>query len=221
MRVLIVEDNELVADAVARGLQAGLFSVDRFATAESAYAAMQTTAYDVAIVDIGLPGEDGLDLVSRIRKSGGTLPVLILTARQSVDDKLQAFDLGADDFLVKPFNQQELLARVRALIRRATLSASGRVSIGGMEIDLAHRELLIRGQKVELTSREWAVFDFLVRHAGRIVQKDRLLQAVTSFDADFSANALEVYVSRIRSKLGDAAVIRALRGLGYRLEEPG
>lgn len=219
MRILVVEDSELVADAVRRGLDAAGFAVDHVPSAEQALAAFATVDYDAAIVDIGLPGEDGLTLLARLRQAGKTLPILILTARQAVDDRLKAFDLGADDFVIKPFVQAELIARCRALLRRATLRTSGKTALGPLQIDLHGRQLLIDDGEVELTAREWAVFEHLLRHVGRTVPKDQLLQAISSFDNEMTANAVEVYVSRLRAKLGDAVVIRAIRGLGYRLDE--
>jgi two-component system, OmpR family, response regulator len=220
MRILVVEDSELVADAVRRGLDAAGFAVDHVVSAELAHAAFATVDYDAAIVDIGLPGEDGLSLLARLRQSGKSLPILILTARQAVDDRLKAFDLGADDFVIKPFVQAELIARCRALLRRATLHTSGKTALGPLQIDLHGRHLLVEGREVELTSREWAVFEPLLRHVGRTVSKDQLLQAISSFDNEVTANAVEVYVSRLRNKLGDAVTIRAIRGLGYRLDDP-
>jgi DNA-binding response OmpR family regulator len=220
MRILVVEDDELVAEAVARGLRAAGFAVDRVASAEQAYVACAGASYEAMVIDIGLPGDDGLALVTRLRRDGKSMPVIMLTARQAVDDKLRAFDLGADDFLVKPFEQAELTARCRALIRRANLEASGRTTIGRLKVDLYGKRLTIDECDVVLTAREWAVLDYLVRHPGRIVSKDRLMEALTSWDQNITANAVEVHVSRLRSKLGDGAVIRNLRGLGYRLEEP-
>jgi DNA-binding response OmpR family regulator len=219
MRILVVEDSELVADAVRRGLDAAGFAVDQVPSAELALAAFATVDYDAAIVDIGLPGEDGLSLLARLRQAGKTLPILILTARQEVDDRLRAFDLGADDFVIKPFVQAELIARCRALLRRATLRTSGKTALGPLQIDLHGRHLLIDGREVELTAREWAVFEQLLRHVGRTVPKDQLLQTISSFDNEVTANAVEVYVSRLRTKLGEAVVLRGIRGLGYRLEE--
>jgi two-component system, OmpR family, response regulator len=220
MRILIVEDNELVAEAAAEQLTAAGFAADRVVSAEQAKAAFATEAFDMAIVDIGLPGEDGLSLVRYLRHGGQSLPILILTARQTVDDKVVAFDLGADDFLVKPFENAELIARCRALIRRATLANQGSLAIGRLAIDLNGRQLQIDGDDVVLTAREWSVFDCLVRNSGKIVAKERLLQTIASWQGDVTLNAVEVYVSRLRLKLKDTVTIRTIRGLGYRLEEP-
>ncbi len=220
MRILIVEDDELVADAVARGLAAAGFAVDRAPSAEAAEAALATEHFDLAVVDVGLPGADGLDLVHRLRGGGSSLPILILTARDTLAVKVEALDLGADDFLMKPFEQAELAARCRALIRRAHLRAHGELSLGGMHIDVGGRRLKVGGSPVELTAREWLVLECLALNSGRIVSKERLQEAMASWDRPLTPNAVEVYVSRVRAKLGTAAVISTVRGLGYRLDEP-
>jgi DNA-binding response OmpR family regulator len=220
MRILIVEDDELVADAVARGLAAAGFAVDRTLSAEAAEAALATEHFDLAVVDVGLPGADGLTLVHRLRGAGSSLPILILTARDTLAVRVEALDLGADDFLMKPFEQAELAARCRALIRRAHLRAHGELSLGGMHIDVGGRRLSVGGSPVELTAREWLLLECLALNSGRIVSKERLQEAMASWDRPLTPNAVEVYVSRIRAKLGTAAVISTVRGLGYRLDEP-
>ena len=220
MRILVVEDNDLVADALTLGLGAAGFAVDRVASAEAAHNALAIEHFDLLVVDVGLPGADGLSLVRRLRASGATQPVLILTARDTLAIKVEALNLGADDFLLKPFEQDELIARCRALIRRANLYAGEQVNLGRLRLDVAGRILRIDETPVELTGREWLVLECLVLNSGRVVSKERLQQAITGFDQALTPNAVEVYVSRVRAKLGDAAVIRTVRGLGYRLDEP-
>jgi two-component system, OmpR family, response regulator len=221
MRILLVEDNELVADAIVRGLAHAGFTVDHALSAERARAALHTEHFDLAVVDIGLPAEDGLSLLGALRQEGQAMPVLILTARDTLADKIRAFDLGADDFLMKPFEQAELAARCRALIRRASLAPSGIVRLGRMTIDLSGHQLQIDSQPVELTRREWLVLESLAHNIGRIVTKDRLMQALAGWEQDLTANAVETHISRLRAKLGAAALIRTVRGLGYRLDEVG
>ena len=218
MRILVVEDNELVADAIVRGLAMAGFAVDRAASAETALAALAAEHFDLALLDIGLPGADGLSLLRKLRRDGVQLPVMILTARDTLAAKVEALDLGADDFLMKPFEQAELAARCRALIRRSNLSTSGQLNLGRMRIDVTGRQLHIEGTPVELTAREWAVLECLALQASRVVSKERLQQAIVGWDQAVTPNAVEVYVSRLRTKLADAATIRAVRGLGYRLE---
>src|SRR6202050_1618375 len=195
MRILLVEDDELVADAVIRGLSSAGFTVDHAGSAELARSAVAAEHFDLAVVDIGLPGADGLTLLARLRGAGNAMPVLVLTARYALQEKIRAFDLGADDFLMKPFEQAELAARCRALVRRAMAGPSAACTLGRL------------------------LFESLAQNVGRIVTKERLLQALAGWEQDLTANAVETHISRLRGKLGDAAVIRTVRGLGYRLDE--
>jgi DNA-binding response OmpR family regulator len=220
MRILVVEDDFLVADAIRRGLCMSGFAVDCASDAEQAGAALAAEHFDLALLDIALPGADGLAFLRRLRHSGAHLPVMILTARETLATKVQALDLGADDFLVKPFEQTELAARCRALIRRSNLKSSGLLTLGRLRIDITGRQLYIDDQLIELTSREWLIIECLALNSGRIVTKERLQQAVASWDEAITPNAVEVHVSRVRAKLGESVVIRAVRGLGYRLEDP-
>jgi two-component system, OmpR family, response regulator len=219
VRLLIVEDDDIVADAITRGLAAAHYSVLRVTSAEAAQAALVDEEFAMAVVDVGLPGADGLSLVRRLRSAGKSLPTLILTARCTLADKVKALDLGADDFLSKPFEAAELAARCRALMRRSYGATSGIIRFNRMSVDLVGRRLCIDDAEVELTAREWLVLECLVRRMGLIVSKERLQQAVASPDHDVTPNAVEVHVSRLRAKLGTAAIVRSLRGLGYRLEE--
>jgi two-component system, OmpR family, response regulator len=219
VRLLLVEDDDIVADAILRGLTAASYAVHRVGSAESAHAALLNEEFALAIIDVGLPGVDGLTLVRRLRGAGNMLPTLILTARCTLTDKVKALDIGADDFLSKPFEAAELAARCRALMRRSSGALKGVIKLNRMNVDLVGKQLRIDENEVELTAREWLVLECLVRRVGLIVSKERLLQAVSGPDQDISANAVETYVSRLRSKIGDAAVIRSLRGLGYRLDE--
>jgi DNA-binding response OmpR family regulator len=219
MRLLVVEDDDMVADAIERGLSAESFSVHRVSSAEAARAAIDAEEFALAVVDVGLPGSDGLTFVRRLRSAGIAMPTLVLTARCTLTDKVKALDIGADDFLSKPFEPAELAARCRALLRRAGGAVEGVVRLHRMSVDLAGRRLCIDDDEVELTAREWLVLECLVRRTGQIVPKERVQQALAGPDQDITANAVEVHVSRLRAKLGDAALIRTLRGLGYRLEE--
>lgn len=219
MRLLIVEDDDIVADAIARGLAAAQYSVHRVTSAEAALAAIAQEEFALAVIDVGLPGADGLSLVRRLRTAGKAIPTLVLTARCTLADKVKALDLGADDFLSKPFEAAELAARCRALMRRANGALGGIIKLNRMSVDLHGKRLCIDEREVELTAREWLVLECLVRRIGLIVSKERLQQALTTSEQDITPNAVEVHISRLRSKLGDAAIIRSLRGLGYRVEE--
>jgi DNA-binding response OmpR family regulator len=219
MRILVVEDDQLVGDAVRRAVTLAGYAADHVSTAEHAKAALHAEGFDLAIVDVGLPGEDGLALVRDLRRRGRNLPVLILTARDGLSDRVSALDLGADDYLTKPFQVAELLARCRALLRRANGIASSRLGFGRLALDLARKEAANDGVPLHLTRREWSILECLVLNAGHVVSKERLLSAVASWSEELTPNAVEVYVSRLRAKLGDAAVIRVVRGLGYRLDD--
>ena len=221
MRILIVEDDELVADALRRGLGDAGFVVDRVGSAEDAEAAFAREEFDLALVDIGLPRADGLTLVRRMRRAGNSTPVLILTARDGLADRVDALDLGADDYLVKPFELPEVAARCRALIRRTRSATSATLSVGPLELDLTHHAATLGGRALELTPREWALLECLALDVGRVVRKERLLRAIGGWDEELTPNAIEVYVSRLRGKLGERIAIRTVRGLGYRLDDPG
>ena len=180
---------------------------------------MQAEPFDLAIVDIGLPRESGLRLLQSLRGHGKSIPVLMLTARDGLSDRVTALDLGADDYMTKPFEVPELMARCRALIRRAHAVASSRVTFGDLEIDIAHKRAVVDGRELDLTQREWAIFECLVLNAGRLVSKGKLLASISDWTEELTANAIEQHVSRLRAKLGHAAHIRTVRGMGYRLDE--
>ena len=219
MRILIVEDDPVIADAIRRALERDGHAVDQVGSAEQAKAALHAEAFDLAVLDIGLPREDGLQLLHDMRRRGQNLPVLMLTARDGLNDRVSALDVGADDYLTKPFQVLELQARCRALLRRASGVASSRLDLGALSLDLARKEVALGGCPLDLSQREWSILECLALHAGHIVSKEKLLSTVSSWGDEITPNAIEVYVSRLRPKLGDGAVIHAVRGLGYRLDE--
>jgi DNA-binding response OmpR family regulator len=220
MRILLVEDDSLVSDAIVRGLSAEGYVVDAVGSAEAVPAQLAATHYDLAILDLGLPGMDGLALVRHLRATGSPLPLLIVTARDDLDNRVNTLDLGADDYLTKPFALPELAARCRALIRRAGAAGSNELSVGALRIDLAGKRAVgANGRALDLTRREWSILECLGLHSGRVVSKDRLMQAIVGAGEEISCNAIEVHVSRLRTKLGTDATVRSVRGLGYRLED--
>ncbi|MGA8205506.1 MAG: response regulator transcription factor [Woeseiaceae bacterium] len=219
MRVLAVEDDALLGDAVRLALDGAGFAVDLVGTAEAARAALQAEPFDLAIVDIGLPRENGLRLVQGLRNRGKITPILMLTARDSLSDRVTALNLGADDYMTKPFEMPELIARCRALIRRANAVASSRISLGRLEVDMTHKEATVDGELLALTQREWSILECLALNAGHLVSKDKLLSSIADWSEELTANAIEQYVSRLRSKLGSAARICAVRGMGYRFDD--
>lgn len=219
MRVLLVEDDDTLAAGLAEGLARAGYAVDRVASAERAYPALALAAYDLAIVDIGLPGEDGYALLRRLRAAGQTLPVLMLTARDALDDRVRGLDTGADDYLVKPCLLPELLARVRALLRRSRSDGRPLLGFGPLVLDPSCRSAQLAGVPLELTGREWDVLEHLVLAAPRVVAKQRLIDGLSQWDRELTPNAVEIYVSRLRAKLAPAVLIRTVRGIGYRLDE--
>jgi DNA-binding response OmpR family regulator len=220
MRVLVVEDDRLVAGTIVLGLSRGGYTVDHVSSAEMAGAALHREEFDLAVVDLGLPGVDGLELIRQIRRKGSRLPVLILTARDSLADRVGGLDAGADDYVVKPFHVSELLARIRALVRRSKSIASSELSHGALRLDLSRHSAEINGQSLELTPREWTVLEALMLNAPSVLSKSVLVQKLGGWNQDLTQNAIEVLVSRLRAKLEPGGIhIRTVRGIGYRLDE--
>ncbi len=224
MRLLLVEDDVMVASGIKLGLSDAGYAVDWVGSAERALEVTQSESFDVAVVDIGLPLMDGLALTQALRKNGHSMPVLILTARDALQDRVQGLDMGADDYMVKPFELPELLARLRALLRRSQAATSATLSFGPLELDTAQRQACIRAtggaaQAIELGPREWTVMEYLLLQAPKPANKDKLLQALTGWDKEITPNAVEVYISRLRGKLEPHGIaLRSIRGFGYRLE---
>lgn len=219
MRALLVEDDRAVALAVGDALGQAGFQVETLSRAEPADAVLSCTAYDLLVLDIGLPGMDGLALLARLRHRGNTLPVLMLTARDTLDDRVRGLNQGADDYLVKPFQLPELVARAQALVRRGRQASGAVLAFGALQMDTGRREARLADAPLALTGREWDLLEQLVLAAPNVVAKIRLIDSLSRWDADITANAVEIYASRLRSKLGERGVaLRTVRGLGYRLE---
>ena len=230
LHILLVEDDAVLADGLVRALDAQDMTVHLVCDGLAADAALQRTdaasssisashvTFDVAVLDIGLPGIDGFEVVRRLRARGGVLPVLLLTARDAVEDRVRGLETGADDYLVKPFATAELIARIRALARRhAPLSAV--LTLGRLSLDSATRRARIGESAIDLSVREWGVLEYLLQHTGRVVSKQQIIDAILPWGDDVTPNAVEVYVSRLRLKLDGAGVaIRTIRGFGYLLE---
>jgi len=220
MRILLVEDDTLLADSIHEGLEKGGFAVDHLNAAEPAVSALSLTHYDLAIVDIGLPGMSGLDLIRLLRQRNILVPVLILTARDGLDDRISGLDLGADDYMVKPFQLPELQARLRALIRRSRSSASSELTAGAIRLDLARRVATTSGEDLDLTGREWEILQQLMLAMPNVVNKQKMAESLSEWENEITANAVEIYVSRLRHKIqGSGIEIRTIRGIGYRLDE--
>jgi len=220
MHVLLVEDDAVLADGLTRVLQGHGMQVEVAGDGLLADQLLQRagTALDVAVLDIGLPGIDGFEVVRRLRARGATVPVLLLTARDAVEDRVRGLELGADDYLVKPFATAELVARIRALARR-NAPPPNLVALGQLTLDVAARRARVGERALELSVREWAVLEYLLQHAGRVLSKQQIIDAIQPWGDDLTLNAVEVYVSRLRLKLADAGIaIRTIRGFGYLLE---
>ena len=224
MRLLIVEDEARIAELVRSGLSRAGFTVDIAATAGDATAALEVGSYDAALLDLGLPDGDGLDVLSRARRAGLTIPFLLLTARDTVDDRVLGLNAGADDYLVKPFAMDELIARTKALLRRPGLALGIMMEVGNIEFDSVGREVRVGGKPLPLPRRELDVLEHLVRRAGRVVPKTVLEDKLYGVGDELESNAIPVHVSHLRRKLiaaGATPEIHTIRGVGYLLEEKG
>ncbi|GAC1417256.1 MAG: response regulator [Burkholderiaceae bacterium] len=221
MRLLVIEDDLELANGLVSALRQSHHAAEAVHTGQAAIAACSVTQYDLLILDLSLPDGDGLALMQRLRRLGLHAPVLILTARDHLQDRIKGLDAGADDYLAKPFALGELEARIRALARRGA-SSNSMLSFGTVEFDPATRELTVQGRPVAATARELAVLEQLLRKPGRVVSKHQMIESLYTWDQDVNPSMIEVFVSRLRRKLEQASAgieIRALRGLGYRLEK--
>jgi two-component system, OmpR family, response regulator len=217
MRVLVVEDDAKIASFIVRGLKQAGYAVDHAADGDTGLALADSTDYDAAIVDVMLPHLDGISLVKRLRAARKSIPVLFLSARTSVDDRVKGLQAGGDDYLTKPFAFSELLARVQALIRRATSSPEAtRLVAGDVTLDLVTRDVTRSGERVELQPREFSLLAYLMRHAGRPVSKTMILEHVWDYSFDPQTNVVDVVVSRLRAKIDpDHQRLETVRGVGY------
>ncbi len=215
MRILVVEDDSLLAQGLTRILSRAGHAVDQVENGLQADRALRTAPYELVVLDIGLPDIDGFEVLRRLRRRHAATNVLVLTARDAVEDRVHGLDLGADDYLTKPFSVTEFEARVRALLRRTSLPA-GAVSMGGLSVDVEAKRVRVDGTSIELTVREWALLELFMARPGRVLSKEQIAQQLADYDAQLTPNAIEVYVSRLRAKIETAGVrIRTVRGFGY------
>jgi two-component system, OmpR family, copper resistance phosphate regulon response regulator CusR len=224
LRVLVVEDEQKVADALREGLEDEQYHVTVERTGEGAFFRVNTETFDVILLDLGLPGRDGIEILSALRRRGLRTPVLVLTARDSVQNRVRGLDTGADDYLVKPFAFAELLARLRALVRRGRATESPRLAVGDLDIDLITRRVTRGGKVVELTVREFELLEFLLRHHGQVVSRETLARDVWKETARTTPldNVIDVHIARLRRKVDlDQAVrlIHTVRGVGFMVRE--
>ena len=219
MHALIIEDDKAIAEFIARGLREAGFAVDVAANGEEGLEAALTGQPDVAIVDLMLPGRDGLSVIDELRRQGRSTPVLILSARRSVDDRVRGLQAGGDDYLTKPFAFAELLARVQALVRRATRTPEATtLTAGDLVMDLLSRKVTRAGQPIELRPREFALLEYLMRNAGKVVSKTMILSHVWEYNFDPQTNIVDVLVSRLRDRIDrpfERKLLETVRGVGY------
>ena len=218
MRVLLVEDDVMLADGLSNGLRLSGHDVDTVATAQAALTALHGGKHELMVLDLGLPDQDGFDLLRRIKRVHDDLLILILTARDSVKDRVRGLDLGADDYLIKPIALSELEARIRAIARRSQGHASSVLNNGPLSLDIARHIAMLGDQQLALTPREWDLLELFVRHMGELIRKEKIISCFNSWDNEVTPNAVEVYISRLRSKLEPHVRIRTVRGYGYLLE---
>lgn len=217
MRILIVEDEPTLARQLRQTLESAGYAVDNAHDGEEGQFLGETENYDAVILDLGLPEVDGLTVLDRWRKSGRKMPVLVLTARDSWSDKVAGLDAGADDYLAKPFQSEELIARLRALIRRASGNASSELVSGDVRLDTRSGRVTLAGEPVKMTAQEYKLLSYLMHHKGKVVSRTELIEHIYDQDFDRDSNTIEVFITRIRKKLG-ADLITTIRGLGYSLE---
>ncbi len=220
MKVLVVEDEEKIASFVQRGLEEAGFRVEVRRDGDAGYDAARGEPWDVIVLDIMLPGRDGLSILENLRAQRNPVPVILLTARSELDERLAGLDLGADDYLTKPFFVAELIARIKAIGRRLSRDQLSLVEVGPLTLNLLTRRASVGEEEVELTAREFALLEYLCRSPGRVLTRTQIYEQVWDYDFDPRTNLVDVYVARLRKKLGAAArLIETVRGVGYRMKQ--
>jgi len=221
MRILLAEDDRMLANAIARALTQAAHTVDVARTGDEADHALSCNEYELVALDLGLPKLDGFDVLRRLRARRSTVPVIVITARDAVEDRIHGLDLGADDYLVKPFQLSELEARIRALLRRAHAGTASELVHGRLRLDLGGRRVFADGQPLDLSAREFAVLELLLVRASRVVTRQQIRDHLYGWEDNSSSNAVEVFVHRLRRKLEPFGVtVRTVRGMGYLVEKP-
>jgi two-component system, OmpR family, response regulator len=221
MRVLLIEDDRRLAASIQRGLGESGLAVDLAYDGDDGIAAALSAAYDVLVMDVMLPGANGLAVSRQLRQQKVSTPILMLTARDAVDDRVSGLEAGADDYMVKPFAMRELLARIRALARRHLPDRSSVLTVGDIVLDTGAHTLKVSGRNVEVTAKEFAILDFFMHHPGRLLSRTQIIEHVWDYDFDGGHNLVEVYMGRLRRKLSEAGAsdpFVTIRGAGYRLE---
>ncbi|NCB73758.1 MAG: response regulator transcription factor [Clostridia bacterium] len=223
MRLLLVEDNKSILTATAKCLEKSGYSIDTCNNGTDAQSYISMGEFDCIILDIMLPGKDGLSILKEMRNQGNSTPVLLLTARDTVEDRVRGLDCGADDYLVKPFSFDELLARIRVLLRRQSPERKNELTVADLSMNLSNHEVSRSNQKIELTSKEFAILEYLLRNKNRVLSRTQIVEHVWNFDFDCSSNIVDVYIRYLRSKIDEGynlKLISTIRGSGYSIKEP-
>lgn len=215
MKILLLEDNETLADGIYKKLKEIGFIADVFYDGEDGLYTLETATYDLLILDLGLPGIDGIDIIKKLRQSQQNLPILVISARDKLDQRILGLDTGADDYLCKPFELDEVVARVQALLRRSKNQISNTIKYNDLEFDTQTLVLTKNQDVIELSKRELTILEYLLQNLNAIVSKENIVEHITSVDDEFNPRAVETYVSRLRKKLGDSINLKTVRGLGY------
>ena len=219
MRVLLAEDNNILGKSISRYLSRDGYAVDWFDNGDDAASALGNGVYDIAVLDVGLPGRSGLEVLHSMRSAGLDMPVLMLTARDALSDRIAGLDHGADDYVCKPCDLEELSARMRALLRRGNKLSAPVLRLGALELDLATHSATLAGEPLELSRRELSLLHVLIENAGKVVTRSRLENSLYSWNEEIDSNALEVHIHRLRKKLGPR-FIKTIRGVGYIMVNP-
>lgn len=219
MRLLLIEDDTMIGRALRQGLSEAGFSVDWVMDGHAAGRALANDVYDLAVLDLGLPGQDGMAVLQQLRARGNAIPVLIVTARDAVADRIAGLNAGADDYVLKPFDLDELIARVRALLRRHAGGASPLLQCGDLTLDPVHKQVSLKGDNVNLSAREFSLLETLMQRPGAVLSRAQLEDSIYGWTEEIGSNAVEVHLHKLRRKLG-ADTIRNVRGVGYKVCEP-
>ena len=219
MQILLVEDDPALSSALQQALQDQDYAVNSVSTGEAALYVVKTDAPDIIVLDLGLPDMDGMEVLRRIRRNNAGLPILLLTARTQLDDKISGLDSGADDYLAKPFEMTELFARIRVLARRLGSSGHGEISVGDVCLDVNRKVVTVNGSEIELSRREYMLLKSLMTQAGRVQTRNALEKRLYNWDEEIASNALEVHIHHLRKKLG-SGFIKTVRGVGYKVDSP-
>lgn len=220
MRLLIVEDNKTLAQGLKKVLGEAGYAVDVLHDGKEAETVLGYQDYSILILDLGLPGLDGIELLKRLKKKKKDMPVMIISARDQLDQRIMGLDIGADDYLCKPFAFEEVTARIRALIRRSYRKGKSKIVMNNLVFDGARKTIMVKNKRLHLKKREYSIFECLLNNVGRVVSKSDIASQVSSFDKDFNPQAVETYISRLRKKIGDNVKIETVYGLGYLIENP-